>query len=190
MNTQTRELDWGLWAWWFVATFIGWIVGVIGGFFLTYAVVIPVYHKETNMILGLCVGGAVSLSQMIAVRRRMPLTQSWLWGAMIGLGLPFVVGAFWPVAQAPLVVVGAALCGYLQVPALRPHVSGAYWWVLASTILWCMGFVSIGSGTAAVHSALSGFVVILLRSLAEADSDRPTRAGGGHPVATHRDALP
>ena len=184
MDTQSRELDWGLWAWWFVATFIGWIVGVIGGFFLTYAVVIPLYHKETNLILGLCVGGAVSLSQKIAVRRRMPLTQSWVWGAMIGLGIPFMIGVFWPAALAPLMVVGAALCGYLQLPALRPHVSRVYWWVLASTILWCMAFAIIGVGTMVLHSALSGFVVMLLRSLAEADLDRPTRTGGGQPVAT------
>lgn len=190
MNTQTRDLDWGLWAWWFVATFIGWIVGVLGGFFLTYAVVIPAFHKETNLILGLCVGGAVSLSQKIAVRRRMTLTQSWVWGAMIGLGIPFVVGAFWPKALAPLMVVGAALCGYLQLPALRPHVYRGYWWVLASTILWCLAFGFISFGMVAVHSALSGFVVMLLRNLAESDLESPTKAGDRHPGgAPGRDAL-
>ncbi|MGD8698203.1 MAG: hypothetical protein PVJ43_02865 [Gemmatimonadales bacterium] len=74
-----------------MATFIGWVVGMLAAIILSYVVLNSlVYAKETNLIVGLCLGAAVALSQKIVVRRRLDLAISRLWGAVIGIGIPFV----------------------------------------------------------------------------------------------------
>jgi len=144
MSMQTSDVGWGIWIRWVVATIIGWLAGTFAAIILSYLVVNLVYPKETNLIVGLCVGAAVGLSQKIAVRRWITLAYSWVWGAMVGIGIPFVVvvlldelrpgaGESWWLL---LLITGGAICGLLQVPALRPHTSRVYWWVLASTVSW------------------------------------------------------
>ncbi|TFG51520.1 MAG: hypothetical protein E4H37_07760, partial [Gemmatimonadales bacterium] len=91
MSTQTSDVGWGFWIRWVVATTIGWVVGTFAAIILSYLVVNLVYPKETNLIVGLCLGAAVSLSQKMGVRRWLTLAHSWVWGAMVGIGIPFVV---------------------------------------------------------------------------------------------------
>jgi hypothetical protein len=157
MSAQTSDVGWGFWIRWVVATIIGWVVGMFAAIILSSLVVNLVYPRETDLIVGLCLGAAVSLSQKIAVRRRITLARSWVWGAMVGIGIPFVVvvlldelrpgaGKSWWLL---LLIVGGAICGLLQVPALRPHTSRVYWWVLASTVSWSLAwFISRVAGVA------------------------------------------
>ena len=50
------------------------------------------YPKETNLILGLCFGAAVGLSQKIAVRRQITLAYGWVWGEGCHDGLTAACG--------------------------------------------------------------------------------------------------
>ena len=178
MSTQTSDVGLGFWIRWVVATIIGWVVGMFAAIVLSYLVVNLVYPKETNLIVGLCLGAAVGLSQKIAVRRRITLAHSWVWGAMVGIGMPFVVVVFLDELRPGageswwllLLIAGGAICGLLQVPALRPHTSRVYWWVLASTVFWGLAwFISRVAGAAgflgggAVLGAVSCGVLLWLR---------------------------
>jgi len=76
---------------WIGATVIGWFIGIVSAIILSYLVINPIYPKETNLIVGLCIGAAVGLSQKIAARQWITLSKSWIWGAMVGIGFPFIV---------------------------------------------------------------------------------------------------
>lgn len=157
MTTKASDVGWGFWIRWVIATIIGWVVGTCAAIMLSHLVVNLVYPKETNLIVGLCLGAAVSLSQKIAVRRQITLARSWVWGAMVGIGIPFVVvvlldevrpgaGESWWLL---LLIAGGAICGLLQSPALRSHTSRVDWWVLASTVSWSLAwFISRVGGVA------------------------------------------
>jgi hypothetical protein len=178
MSTQTSDDGWGFWVRWVVATIIGWFVGTLAAFILSDVVVNLVYPKETGLILGLCLGAGVGLSQKIAVRRRITLAHSWVWGAMVGIGIPFAVvvlhnelrpgaGESWP--ELPALIIGGAICGLLQVPALRPHTSWVYWWVLASTASWSLAWsiaeLEFFFAPPLVLGAVSGGVLLWLRKV-------------------------
>ena len=139
---------------WIGATVIGWFIGIVSAIILSYLVINPIYPKETNLIVGLCIGAAVGLSQKIAARQWITLSKSWVWGAMVGIGFPFVVSVFieevrpgvdesWKI---PLIAAGSILCGLLQLPALRSLTPRAYWWILASGISWSFTFLIIQVG--------------------------------------------
>jgi hypothetical protein len=91
MSSSETHARLDLWGRWVVATTLGWVVGVLAAFPLSYFVVNLVYPKETNLIVGLCLGAAVGVSQAIAVRPRITLGRGWVWGATAGLGIPFVL---------------------------------------------------------------------------------------------------
>lgn len=166
MSTKESDVGWNFWIRWVVATIIGWVFGTFAAIVLSYLVVNLVYHKETNLIVGLCVGAAVGLSQKIAVRRWITLAHSWVWGAMVGIGIPFVVVVLLEELQpgvgerwvSPLLVAGGVICGLLQVPALRLLTTRAYWWVLASTVSWSLAWLV--SNVAGTVGFLGGGVVL------------------------------
>jgi uncharacterized membrane protein len=147
MDSQVQPASWSFWGRWLVATFIGWVAGIIIAIVLSYLVVNLFHPKETNLIVGLVLGAVVGLTQMIAVRRLVSLTYRWVWGAAVGLGISFIVAVLideiwfsaseasdmWLVLVA---IAGGAFAGVLQAPTLRPHTPLAQWWILASIISW------------------------------------------------------
>jgi len=171
MGLQVRDGGWGLLGRWFLGTLIGWFIGVLLAIGLSYTVVGLFFAEETNLIVGLVLGAVVGLAQTIAVRRVLPLTQRWVWGAAAGLGIPFVVGvvasAVWfNVTEASdtwLVLValaGGALAGLLQAPVLRRSTSRAraLWWIPASSVSW--GVAWLASVAWAEAGLLLGGVVL------------------------------
>jgi hypothetical protein len=89
---------------------------------------------------------------MLAVRRLVSLTYRWVWGAAIGLGIPFIVAVvideiWFSTSEASdiwlvlLAAVGGAFTGVLQAPTLRPYTPLAQWWVLASIIAWGLAWL-------------------------------------------------
>jgi len=169
MGPQVRDASWSLFGRWFLGTLIGWFVGILLAIGLSYTVVGLFYAEETNLIVGLVLGAVVGLAQTIAVRRVLPLTQRWVWGAAAGLGIPFIVGVVvsevwfnvtetsdtWLVLVA---VAGGALAGLLQAPALRRHTSRAHWWIPASLVSW--GVAWLASVAWAEAGLLLGGVVL------------------------------
>ena len=169
MSPEVRDAGPGVWCRWLVATFVGWVVGVIVASVLSYLVVSLFYPKETTLIVGLCMAAGVALAQKIAVRRSVPLAGRWVWGAAVGLGAPFMAATIvdelwfstaglsrgWPILIA---VVGGALAGVLQAGALRPHTSRAHWWTLASLMSW--GLACLTSTVLGEAGFLLGGVVL------------------------------
>jgi len=165
------------WARWTLATMVGWVFGFVLAIVLSELVVNLVYPKETNLIVGICLGISVSYCQRFAVRRWLRLGRAYVWGAAIGIGIPFVAivvlteigrqpGAL--LATGPLGS-GALVAGILQLPALRPHASQVGWWVLATTVLWTAAWIVSRwpSGLALIaatflHGAGSGAMLLWL----------------------------
>jgi hypothetical protein len=168
-TSEVRDAGWGLWVIWLLATFLGWFVGFSVGFELGH-----ITPEEVNPIVlfGPVLGAGVGLAQMIAVRRVLPLTQRWVWGAAVGMGTPFIVAGVIPgvdlgfdLWRVPVAAAGGALAGLIQAPTLRRHTPRAQWWVLASLVSWGIAFwlsivpsVSDGPGILFVGGAALGVV--------------------------------
>ena len=182
---RVRDTGWVLWGRWLLATLIGWFVGLIASIVLLYNTW-NFFPEETNpiaviavVISGLLPGAGVGLAQMITVRQALPLTQRWVWGAAVGMGIPFIVAGgvlgtveasgMWIVLVA---VAGGALAGLIQAPTLRRHTSRAQWWVSASLVSWGIAFlITVASFQAwilaggAVLGVVSGALLIwIIRS--------------------------
>lgn len=188
MLPEARDVGRGLWWRWLIGTFIGWVVGVVVAIVLSYLIVNLFYPKETNLIVGLCMGAGVALAQKIAVRRSISLAGSWVWGAVAGIGIPFAVAVaidelwfsaveasdYWLVVLA---VVGGAFAGLLQARALRPHTAKAQRWVLASMVSWGLAWLAstvLGEagflvGGIVLGAVSGGLFIWLLRSTPAAE---------------------
>jgi len=185
MVPQVRDASWGLLGRWLLGTLIGWFVGILFAIGLSYAVVGLFFAEETNLIVGLVLGAAVGLAQLVAVRGVLLLTGRWVWGAAAGLGVPFIVGVVvsgvWfnvtETSDTWLVLValaGGALAGLLQAPVLKHHTSRALWWIPASSVSWGVAWLASVAWAEAglllggvVLGAVSGSLLIwMLRSAA------------------------
>jgi hypothetical protein len=191
MDAQVRDATWDLWGRWLLATLVGWFVGIIAAIAImhnVYDIGDLFYRQETDLIVvivGLVPGAGIGLAQMMAVRQVLPLTQRWVWGAVVGMGIPFIVAmildevwlgpepptsGMWLV---PVAMAGGALAGLIQVPTLRRHTSRAQWWVPASLVSWAISWLiivawGVGAGIlfgGAVLGVVSGALLIwILRS--------------------------
>jgi len=186
MVSQKFNGGWSFWFRWLIATVIGWVVGLILAIVLSYAVVSLFFDETTNLIVGLALGAGVGLAQMIAVRKILPLTWRWVWGAAAGIGLPFVIAVvideMWfseaETFEAGFVIVGAvggALAGLIQQGALRSHTSLAKWWILASPVSWGLAWLAnivLGEAGIAVGGIVLGAVsgAMLIRMVDEKPS--------------------
>jgi uncharacterized membrane protein len=189
MDSQAHPTRWKFLGLWVVATFIGWVVGVVIAIVFSYLIVNLFYPKETNLILGLVLGAVVGLTQMLAVRRLVFLTYRWVWGAAVGMGIPFIVAVvideiwfstseasdLWLVLVA---VVGGAFAGVLQAPTLRPHTPSARWWSLASIAAWGLAWLTsaiLGEGGfllgGVILGAVSGSLLIWILKYSSDDKD-------------------
>lgn len=156
MNNRVSGTGWGFWIRWLVATAIAWVIGIIIAFPLSYLLNV-IYPKTTNVLVGLCLGAAVGLAQKIAVRRSIELTWGWVWAAMIGMGLPFIVAEIidvvWPgkyeytgdrlFAWMLIIGTGGLITGLLQMRILRRFTTKASWWLPASIVSWGLAWLSM-----------------------------------------------
>ena len=182
MGPSMRSNYWGLFGRWLIATLMAWLLGIIAAIVLSYAIVSPILHKDTNLIVGLVLGSTVGLLQMISVRPVLYLTPRWMWGATVGMGIPFIIavavdevmlgGALTSETMlVPVALTGGVLTGLIQAPVLGLHTPRSKWWTLASMVSWgaawlfsiiLNGFGLIFGGL--VLGALSGaFLISLLK---------------------------
>ena len=177
METLRGRDMWEFWGRWVIATFIGWVGGFILAIVLSYSVVNFFYPKETNLIVGACLGGTVSFSQRFAIRRWLDLGPIYVWGAVIGIGIPFAITVLmseWGAALGPtesilLLATGALACGLLQARALRIPFGGMYVWPLITMLVWTGAWLisrvpnNYGIvGATAIHGIVSGGTLIWL----------------------------
>jgi hypothetical protein len=185
MDSEKQSVGWDIWPGWFVATFVGWCVGLFATFPLSYGVVNVFHPEETNLIGGLCAGAGIGFAQLVALRPELPLKWVWAPGAVVGLGVPCTVAVLFgepswfgavQVSElwlVPIVVVAGALAGVIQMGALVRHTRRAHWWIWGSVVIWGVPWlVSLPNPGGLdllvwglVSSALSGaFVVWLMRT--------------------------
>lgn len=176
---------------WVVATAIGWVGGIFVAIILSDLVVNLFYHEETNLIVGLCMGGTVAALQVLAVRRRITLPWSWIWGGMVIMAPPTIMVVVfdelgWNLGDAPVrtllwvvtIVVGA-LGVAIQARALRTLTEHWRWWIPAAGVAWgataaSSSVVSMQAGGIVLGVASGALLSMLLRR-----PPRFERAGGG-----------
>jgi hypothetical protein len=154
MEANTVAPGWGLWTRWAVASFIGWIVGVVAAIGLTYAIMALIgLTEETNIFVGVFMGACMGLAQIMGARGRMRLGARWVWGATAGMGLAFVVaillGQYVLRVQGPIdlwlipiAVVGGLLAGFFQKASLKPYTRRYNLWPLLGAISWGVAWVA------------------------------------------------
>lgn len=69
---------------------MGFLAGGIAAFLLSYMVVNIFYPKESNLILGLCIGSGVGYAQWLVLKRKMKISSLWGLACTICLGIPFI----------------------------------------------------------------------------------------------------
>lgn len=136
---------------WILANGIGWLVGFIGAFILSYLVVNIFYDKETNLIVGLCVGASIGYAQWFVLKRSFKINSMWGLICTLAIGIPSMVGVIMNengyiipyfdgnneiLGRFMLGVILGTIIGLLQMQLLKPYFKNASRWVLASSIGW------------------------------------------------------
>lgn len=121
-----------------MVTSIAWLVGIIGSIIVAHIVNI-IYPKETNLVVGLCVGAVVGYSQRFVLRKQITVDGWWELACAIGLGVPFIVVVIFDevgfklpdlprqqlLNRTIIGIIGGLLSGLLQLRLLKPlHVKG------------------------------------------------------------------
>jgi len=167
MRDNESRFGWSFWAWWVAATAVGWVAGVLVAIVLSDLVVNLFYHRETNLIVGLCMGGSMAVVQVRAVRRWVRLGSGWVWGGAIMMAPPFIASVIFDelsldtdalvvkVMLGGITVVGGLVGVLFQVRALRPHTARAHWWVAAMAVAW-----GLAIGASKITGFMGGGVVL------------------------------
>ena len=186
MHVTKRGSAWWFLARWSFATIAGSIVGMFGAIVLSYLIVNLFYPKETNLIVGLCVGAAVGAGQIVAARPWFRLTKSWIWGAALIMGPPFVAHVVFAelgwspeasatrISMAAIAVAGAVAGSWIQALALREHSAHPRWWIAASPLAWGVAYalsdVAGTVGSALLLGLASGTLVLWIVRLRADDN--------------------
>lgn len=190
MKDTERQVGWGFWLLWVVASTVGMFVGLILTFFL-YSVYYAGLGFESSfaydmLATGFGIGIGVGISQWLVLRRRVSHVGWWVL-ANTAAGFAIMLAGFAGYSEplksfseflsfTGVIVLGGAVTGIFQWLILRRKVSKAGWWVLASTLGWGLGVTvarafpwgidNYGIGplavTAAVLGAITGGVLVWL----------------------------
>jgi hypothetical protein len=161
-----------------LANGIAWLVGIILAIVLSYTVVNLFYPKETNLIVGICLGAVVGYSQWLVLKKYFKPGVWWILAAAIGIGLPFVVifvlyeingvevefTGMEILDQAILLFMGGFLTGLLQFNIFKALSPKYAWWIIISTFAWGIGWFGLILG-GLVLGLIAGFPILRLFSL-------------------------
>ena len=175
MNANQKDVGWGFWLWWVLASAIGFCVGSILGFIMP--IFANINHPVAFGILFATVFGAVGgLAQWLVLRRQIP--EVGLWAPASALGFVIAAGIVAIVASMDQQVasnsnifflfaaVYGVTGGFLQWLILRRQGVAVGWWLAANLLGSLLGIAlatpsiaALGSGNR-YPSAL--FILILL----------------------------
>ena len=170
MNPESDKFERTFLRKWIVATSSAWVGGLLGSIIVAHIVNI-IYPKETNLVVGLCIGAAVGYAQWSVLRKQITVSGWWGLACAIGLGVPFVAGVildevgFEPpdlpasaiLGRVIVGIIGGLLSGLLQMRLLKPHFARAGWWILASSMGW--GMCWLASSIPGPSIALLGLIM-------------------------------
>lgn len=160
------------------ASGIAWPVGIIVAIVLSYGVVNLFYSKETNLIVGLCLGAVVAYSQWLIIKRYFKIGAWWIFAAAIGIGLPFVIEVILSelseseisiteieiIDQAILLFVGGLVTGLLQYNIFKSLTPKFRWWIIISPLAWGIGWFGLILG-GIIFGAITGITILRLFKL-------------------------
>ena len=166
-----------------IAVSFSWPISILLAILLSHLIINPFFPKETNLIVGLCLGGATGFAQWILLKKYFKISLWWIFAAAIGIGVPVALiviseemGIVLPEPlnneNVSIIVssfIGGLLTGILQAPLLKSVTKYAIWWIPISTACWGIamfpgiyieGFILVIGGF--ILAALSGYAIMQL----------------------------
>ena len=168
---------------WMLVVSGSWPISIILAIILSHIIINPFYPKETNLIVGLCLGGTTGFAQWILLKKYFKISLWWIFASAIGIGVPFALiviseemGIVLPEPlnneNVSIIVsscIGGLLTGLLQAPLLKSVTKYSIWWIPISTVCWGIamfpgiyieGFILVVGGV--ILAALSGYSIMKL----------------------------
>jgi drug/metabolite transporter superfamily protein YnfA len=157
MNANQKDVGWGFWLWWVLASVMGYGVGAILGF------VIPIFANINHpaafgILFGVVFGAVGGLAQWLVLRRQIP--EVGLWAPASALGFVIAAGIVAIVASMDQQVasnsnifflfaaVYGVTGGFLQWLILRRQGVAVGWW-LAANLLGSLLGIALGNPASA-----------------------------------------
>jgi len=158
---------------------IAWPLGFISSIILSYSIINLFYPKDTNLIVGICLGAVVAFSQWLILRKYFRINVWWIFAATIGMGIPFIVEFilfefggnefnFWGIeifGPAIVLFLGGILTGLLQFNILKPHTIRHAWWILISALAWGIGWFGFMWGGGIIIGLITGITFLRIFNL-------------------------
>jgi len=171
-----------------LVTGIAWPVGIILAIVLSYAVVNQFYSKETNLIVGFCLGAVVGYSQWFVLKKYFKVSRWWILATTIGIGLPFVAEVIHLefggsgndlvkselLSQIIILSVGGLLTGLLQLKIIKSLSKRSIRWIIISTLAWGISWAGFLLG-GVILGLITGLA--MLRLLEVSVQDEPGKVG-------------
>ncbi|MGI9533266.1 serine/threonine protein kinase [Lutimonas sp.] len=141
---------------WVIANGIGYFVGVVSSIILSHLVVNIFYSKETNLIVGLCIGASVGYAQWFILKGMFKLSSLWGLVCTACLGIPFIAFVIMDeygykfssfhedyefLNRLLFGLLIGLLIGLLQMQFLKPYFKKAAWWIAACSVGWGICFL-------------------------------------------------
>ena len=148
----------GFWLRW-LATFLGFPLGGL----IALAVFGPVTNVTAAIAGGAVAGAVLGAGQWLALRGRVPNTEWWIPATAVGQAVGLAAGAAlvgYRTGLQDLAIQGAITglgVGFLQALVLRQHVASWPWWVIATPLLWALGWMVTALGGVRVDQHFTNF---------------------------------
>jgi hypothetical protein len=145
MATESRLDGQHLHRRWVLATFGGWLLGIVAVILL--GGISEGIHFGDQFPVGIGMGWGVGFAQWRVARKWFGVTSAWMWVSAAALGMPFVLSDITVLSWAGNeqryflilnVALGASLLGLLEWRILRSRSNRAYWWIITCIVGWML----------------------------------------------------
>ncbi len=175
MDTSSHKLDRAFLLHWIVGTSVAWILGLTAAFIVAHFVASVFRTRESNLVVGLCLGAAVGFAQRLALKKRLPVNGWWVLAGSVGLGIPFMLLEALDASGVPGIealenqllsrtliwgVLGGLLSATLQLHFLRPFLRAPVLWFVVNSVGWglCWLLCSLPDSLALIGALIGGAV--------------------------------
>jgi len=144
MNTETLSTPQSFFRRWLLATFGGWILGVV--IIILLAEALESLHIGEQFPIGIGMGLSVGFTQWRVARKWFGASSQWMWATLVGMGIPFLLSdvfGMWAERSGIVLIlvnvaVGSLIVGLWQRRVLQPHSVKAGLWIPTSVIGWML----------------------------------------------------
>jgi hypothetical protein len=159
VNTTQKNIGFGFWLVWVLASAIGFGLGAVLGIILLLAAGVP-DNYGFPILFGAMVGAAGGLAQWMIIRRQTQEAGLWVPFSTIAFMMSVAVVTIWGDKVAPnlnpffiLAGIYGLLGGFLQGLILEKQGVAVVWWILASLLGGLLGSMLNGSAIAALQTS-------------------------------------